>query len=280
MATPKKSAPKAPAAPVAPAVSAPAPVEPVTAAELNLAVDAPVADEAAITAISTPELPGQIPGAAPAPDPAPVPGSSVAIPPAPAPAPGDVDAAGTPFDPALHDAKREKNAEGFWKKKRGRKGGAPAPASGDPAEPASRVGIPDAPGQQMLPGMEGIAAPDRFDIAAEMYCQLAYGIGGAIFRAAEEWRPDTPEEHNNLKRAVAAYLRFKQTEDLPPGMALAVAVGSFAVPRLMRPNTKAALGSYIQSAKKLLKRESPAEIPAVPPVNRETPENGYPPSNE
>jgi hypothetical protein len=222
----------------------------VSPSDLNGEVQIPTSNPRAIEALQNPELPGiaQDPAAA---SPPPTPSIS-----------GDTDSAGEKWDPAKHSKKKTKNAAGRWHAKNGRRpntAGASAPAQ-DPAQ-VSVVG--DSPGQQFLPGFA--PAVDRFDAAAELYTQTGYAILGALFKAPDEWRPDSDGEHASLKSAVAAYLRHKQTEDLPPGMALALGLGSFVVPRLMRPKTRQSIKSGVEMLRGL-RGKSDAKTEFASPV--------------
>lgn len=240
------------------------PAKAVSPGDLNGEVQIPTANSRAIEAVSNPELPGmtgaQPPAQVPAPTPAPA-----------APVDPDKDAAGEKWDPAKHDRRRTKGADGRWHAKRGRRSGPQTPAQAPAQEPAPVSVIGDAPGQAYLPGMA--PATDRFDTAAEMYCQTGYMLFGALFQAPDEWRPDSDDEGKALKNAVAGYLRHKQTEDLPPGMTLALAVGSFAIPRFMRPKTRETIRSTVEKLRSKRQAAPAAFAAPVPQVATPAPEN-------
>jgi hypothetical protein len=80
-----------------------------------------------------------------------------------------------------------------------------------------------------------------------------------LFNASDEWQPDTLAEHEVIREPMARYLRCKQTEDLPPGTLLLLAISLYSIPRLVRPKTK-------ERIQKLFKRrEPPAQLAELPP---------------
>lgn len=206
----------------------------VTAEALNERVQMPVVDESAIAASLETAPAGNETSAKPA-APAPTPGA-VFNP--HGPKPGDLDAKGRKFNP--DSFLPEKDSRGWWKSK-----GAGRPAKVAPAKvaPASMVGSdkPDAP-----PVLPSGAAGDRFDAAAELYTRTFYGMADAAFAGGGEWLPENDGEHAAFRQSVAAYLRHKGTDDLPPGLALAFAVCSYSGKRVTKPNTQTRLRLYFQ----------------------------------
>lgn len=190
------------------------------------------------------------------------------------PKPGDLDHAGTPYDPATHEPR--KNREGKWAGKPGRrKGGsnAPKPATGKPM-PQSVVG--DATGGPVAPTIPGERLGDRFDLAAELYTKAGYSMLDGIFNGNGEWLPENDGEHVALRGAVATYLRHKNSDDLPPGLALALAVGTFGAKRISRPNTAMRIrffGAWIRAKIQGWRNGGRlAELPAVSaPVSQQSP---------
>jgi hypothetical protein len=92
------------------------------------------------------------------------------------------------------------------------------------------------PGGAPAPG-----AADRFDLTADVYCRAFYGAASALL--SDEWMPDDETEHTGLRNSVAAYLRASEMEDLPSGMALALAVTTYAARRVPRPRTMGRLAT-------------------------------------
>ena len=104
-----------------------------------------------------------------------------------------------------------------------------------PADPAASVIPPDEPMPEKpaLPPGE-----DCFTIAAHGYLFAGYSILDGIHAGHGEWMPDDAAEHEGMKQAIAAWLRSRQSDDLPPGAAFAVAAIAYAVKRHQRPNTQ------------------------------------------
>lgn len=153
-------------------------------------------------------------------------------------APPNRDSLERQFDPLKF--KPEKDSLGRWKNL---KGGRPPKNKAAPADPQREVNpqttsqtaasfvAPDAPAAPIPPG------PDKFDLAADMYCRAFYATADSIFSGRGEWAPDSDAEHEQLRDAAAAYMRAKGIDDLPPGPALLLAVGTYAAKRIQRPNT-------------------------------------------
>lgn len=209
--------------------------ETVTAADLaaeNLGTSAPTSAAAPLT----PTAPSAAPAPAAAAAPAGTPGAAP-----------EVDALGRPFDPAKFSPK--KDSRGRWvNKNAGRKPSNPAAASTSGksyvAPDAPPAGDPAAvPPDAGPPGSAGTAAAaptiaaDRFDLAAEMYCRAGYSVLDGVFSGGGEWLPENDAEHVALRGALATYLRHKKTDDLPPGLALALATATYSAKRFSRPNT-------------------------------------------
>lgn len=97
---------------------------------------------------------------------------------------------------------------------------------------------PAAAEQPVAPG------PDRYELAADLYLRAFYSATDGVMAGAGEWAPDNEEEHVELRSALAAYLRHKGVEDLPPGPALALALGAYAAKRVQRPRTSTSLRTW------------------------------------
>jgi hypothetical protein len=228
-----KSAPK-PETEIAEGVTpapAPAPSEtvaPVTAAQLNAVVETPTPNERTIEAMQQDAAPASS-------TPAPAPSGTAAPGVAPEPTPGQPDKDGTAFDPSIHDARL--NRDGVWARKRGRKKGSVS----EPAAPRSIVGTADA--SPASPGSSPIG--DRFDLAAELYTRAGYSVLDGAFSGDGEWLPENDGEHVALRGAVATYLRHKGTDDLPPGLAVGLAIATYGAKRISKPNTSTRLRLYV-----------------------------------
>lgn len=175
-------------------------------------------------------------------------GSTSAAAPAPEPAPAGVpgaapelDSIGRPFDSAKFAPR--KDSKGRWiNKNAGRKPASPTAAG---ASGKSYV-APDAPPGHTAADPAATAAPgaipgqptaDRFDLAAEMYTRAGYSVLDGVFAGNGEWLPESDAEHVALRGALATYLRHKQTDDLPPGLALSLALATYGARRFSKPNT-------------------------------------------
>lgn len=158
----------------------------------------------------------------------------------------DVDSLGRPFDPQKFAQK--KDSRGRWvNKNAGRKPSSPAAATNTGRSyvaPDAPPTIPGAAAGQLPPDASGTAAAapgpgaaDRFDLAAEMYSRAGYSILDGVFAGNGEWLPESDAEHVALRGAMATYLRHKQTDDLPPGLALSLALATYGARRFSKPNT-------------------------------------------
>ena len=187
--------------------------------------------------------------AAAAPTPAAAPAATTAEAPAPAVTgvPGktpDIDSLGRPFDPAKFSPK--KDSKGRWvNKNAGRKPSTPAAASSsgksyvapDATAAVNATGQPLPDGSGTAATAPGAVSADRFDLAAEMYSRAGYSILDGVFAGNGEWLPESDAEHVALRGALATYLRHKNTDDLPPGLALSLALATYGARRFSKPNT-------------------------------------------
>jgi len=87
--------------------------------------------------------------------------------------------------------------------------------------------------------------------SANMLISLGRAIGG------EEWKPIKNTEYKideklNLENAFADYFEATGKTDIPPGMALTIAVGAYALPRFTMPATQKRAGKVKQWFVKLL----------------------------
>lgn len=185
-----------------------------------------------------------------------------------APQIGQVDTAGVVFDPQKHAVdetgrpKTDVNGR-FYSNKAGRRKGDPrlkqprAAGATQPPPPGSEpefTVVDDAPPSGGSPGsVPSGSAPDRFDHAAELYCRTFYGMTTGAF-SDDGWQPENEAEHVGLKTSVAAYLRAKQSDDLPPGVILGMAFAAYAGKRISRPKTKERLAVLWMRVKGLLNR--------------------------
>ena len=132
----------------------------------------------------------------------------------------NTDSAGTLFNPELHAVDKEGNPSvtplGKFRKKRG----------------ASKVATQTDAAKQI--------ADEQAARAAGMLCADMI-VGSACTLLGPEWQPVGPDmkqapiefdEHANLRKAFGDYFVAKGISDFPPGIALTIAVSSYAGPRL------------------------------------------------
>lgn len=156
------------------------------------------------------------------------------------PKPEELDSKGRKFDPTKHAPK--KDVLGRWINKnvgRPRKSETATQPKTDASQPVSQVGNAESP-----VGIPGHPSADRFDLAAELYCRAGYSVLDGAFSANGEWLPESDGEHVALRGAVATYLRHKGTDDLPPALALSLAVATYGAKRISKPNTATKLRIY------------------------------------
>ncbi|AUR98301.1 hypothetical protein NVP1249A_07 [Vibrio phage 1.249.A._10N.261.55.B9] len=144
----------------------------------------------------------------------------------------DVD--GNTFDPAIHktnkDAEPTLSRTGKLIKKPGRKGG------GGSSSGPSVIGVK----QEAKPDPEQ-AARIQARASGKMAANLLMTLG--IVAGGEEWQPIKDpttgiDEKQMLESAFADYFEATGKTDIPPGMALTVAIGGYALPRFTMPKTR------------------------------------------
>lgn len=124
-----------------------------------------------------------------------------------------IDAAGTNFDPALHQKSKDGGPKytkaGNFKKKAGKK---------------SQIADVTPPDQDAAYKACGSSTAEMIFIAGQ-------GLGGP------EWNP-RPEERIYMTEAWTQYFQAKGIEDLPPGVIVATALISYGAPRFTMPETQ------------------------------------------
>ena len=139
------------------------------------------------------------------------------------------DINGTAFDPALHTGSKLKS--GAW---RTRKNAATNPGSSVAASRKKSVtrGADFAPAVDNTNAEKIAAANAAGAMAASAVFMMCRGFGG------KEWEPSETEVAMQSS-AWGAYFYAKDISDVPPGMMLCIALGSYAGPRFQMPETKA-----------------------------------------
>ena len=139
------------------------------------------------------------------------------------------------FDPNIHATDKDGNPKFLkdgktYAKKRGRKSGSTKSVVSTPEKPKV------VNSQNMKARATGVTA-------AHTLMVTCVGIFG------DEWRPVIDEtsgidEKRNLEEAFADYMEAKGLEDIPPNIALVLAVSFYVVPRLGKPKTKNRVGNW------------------------------------
>lgn len=163
-----------------------------------------------------------------------------------------VDSYGEKFNPDIHitdaEGKPVINRDGFITRKRGRKKGTPT---------TQKIKLPN--GQTAT---VQIPAAENEDVKRQQAAYISAGgfinIGVMIF--GEEWLPEQKpvDEHRLIVQAFDDYYKVKGVADIPPGVALVIALGGYGIKRLAKPNTKTKfqliVGSVIERAKGIFNR--------------------------
>lgn len=144
---------------------------------------------------------------------------------------GLVDNKGVSFNPDLHEVDADGNprltTSGKLRRKRGNKSGSKINGENEP------LNIPGKPGA-VSPSLEAAKA------TAGAIFTLGTTIGG------DEWQPiNDPQsgtnEYANMVDVWNEYYKSKGVKDIPPGIALSIAVIGYVTPRLFMPKTKSRL---------------------------------------
>ncbi len=152
------------------------------------------------------------------------------------------DRQGMPFDPEIHsmnaDGEPILTPTGKLKRKPGRKGG-------------SQVG---APGKSRSAVYH---APD-YKTSAKHTVEALLTV--SIMLGGEEWKPIYNkergiDEQGNLEHSFERYFEAKGIADIPPGVALSIALLGYAAPRFYQPKTK----SKFQRAWNWIKSKYPSK---------------------
>jgi hypothetical protein len=137
------------------------------------------------------------------------------------------------FDPAIHavdDAGLPRLTKtGAFAKKRGRK-----------------VNAEETAQQKQEAKNALLELANKTDIAAKAAANLTFNLGVMSF--GEEWQPEK-DEALAVKEAYRNYFDAKGITDFPPGVALAITLGAYALPRLRHENTKSKLSRFVSGVK-------------------------------
>ena len=138
----------------------------------------------------------------------------------------NVDSAGTPFDPKIHTGSKLKN--GTWRTRKN----AQAAGSSKVVKPRGKnSSTPDAAAAEAAAAKNAAEAKAAGIMAATAMFSLGRAFGG------DEWKPDDAAEFTFQSEAWGNYFLAKGVYDVPPGLALCIAIGGYVGPRLTRPKT-------------------------------------------
>lgn len=148
----------------------------------------------------------------------------------------DLDDAGQPFDPAIHEASRRKNVKGEWARKRGRKTGSPAPQM--------RVG-----GQGTGPGAAPIGPTLPAPIQYQSEAAAAVGLltAGHATLLGEHWLPDpkSGEFPTMVETVRQAMVASGQQIVLPWWAPIMGMYATYAIPRFPHPTTRTRVAGIV-----------------------------------
>lgn len=144
---------------------------------------------------------------------------------------GDVNFVDEIHDPEIHESPPRKNRDGKWAKLRGKR----------PASVSARLQGGDEGGQ--LQRRE----------AAERLVALIVAVGMNVF--GTEWTPIKDassgiDEQAGMNAAFEDYFRATGIIDVPPGLALCMAMGAYCLPRFAMPHTRAKMGSIVSTVRR------------------------------
>lgn len=141
---------------------------------------------------------------------------------------GKTDIDGRPYDPTIHEVPMRINRDGWIAKRRG--GGS---KSGKPSAPLRSRVVPPGQGPQAV----AAEAPPDPSVQIEASAQMCAGLffTGATFLGGEEFAPDDKSEQEFIVGSLKNYFTAKGCPDIPPGVALAGALGFYVAKRWSRP---------------------------------------------
>jgi hypothetical protein len=133
------------------------------------------------------------------------------------------------FDPSIHETnadgtpRRTKN--GDFRRKRGRRGNG-----------TNGSGTHDSNTSQTPNDTGNASTTVNYTQMGEMFAGMLFSTCVATF--GNKWEPKA-EERSNITNATARYCESVGMQDIPPGIALVLCVGMYALPRFNDPETKA-----------------------------------------
>lgn len=157
-----------------------------------------------------------------------------------------VDVDGNSFDPSIHKVNKAGEPTTSTKGKLIKKAGRKKATTTKGAQSSFVGGDAQQPTQDQIHKLQARATGT---VAANMVMQLGIAFGG------DEWNPRVDEqtglnEKSMLEGAFADYFETTGKTDLPPAMALTVAIGAYALPRFTMPKTQSRVQKLTGGLKK------------------------------
>jgi len=154
------------------------------------------------------------------------------------------DKKGRPFDPAIHRTRRDGSPITTPKGRLYIVNEPDTSTSGTKKRPSRPKNTSYVAGTDRPETVNQGTAKSRAAGASTAAALIALGIG----LGGDEWAPVTNadtglDERAALETAFADYFEHKNWEDIPPGVALVIAVGCYAIPRFNRPKTRTRLSN-------------------------------------
>lgn len=145
------------------------------------------------------------------------------------PVKGQTDIKGRPFDPAIHESPLRINRDGWIACRRG------TPKGGKSAPPASRSFVDTStPEPQAAPV---VACEDEKAKATALLCAGLFVNTGTMI-LGDEFKPEDAGEFDAVRSSFHEYFKAKGTPDIPPGLALALGLGTYCAKRWNAPKFK------------------------------------------
>lgn len=114
----------------------------------------------------------------------------------------------------------------------------PTPTPQKPGRPKGSLNKPKF-GELLPPPPVGEIKPVDYGAMAAVTFDMSINSLTMIF--GNEWQPQNKQERQMVVEAIAAYMKSKEMQDLPPGVMLAFILAAYSAPRIQHPNTRGKL---------------------------------------
>jgi hypothetical protein len=113
-------------------------------------------------------------------------------------------------------------------------GGGP---NGNASDPARVSSVTRAGPRRQAPKAAPVAVTIDYESVAQAFAATWFGVGELAF--GPDWAPNVEvREHIVVKDAFKRYVESKQIGDFPPGIALSLALGTYALARVSKPTVR------------------------------------------